>query len=597
MLNFNLKENLSRIAKEYATVNTIAEKCNGLSQLLTNYPESVLLESVLTTLQPFEYLPLVKTFINESQTIAFENHNKFLLENTYVAMATVNDPVVYAVKNRLETLLEKNEDEIAESLTHQFGEYSFIPLIGNLRNAVTYHTKGYKVDENIKFESLYSPVLLVEKKCDDQEEQDVNETEWTRTDIQKKIAEMTAKANSEKDSEKKAKLHDYVGRLKEKLKGVKESVLVFSVDNKFFAYEPSTGVVSEHFDRVNEAFANRVEFFKKCFVNEGVITYYGSNGRVFKIVNEGQKEQLSKQVENIKKQIEAEKAKITKLKEAAASRIDASKAKIAQLKDQISKLKTQMSSVKESVTTKFFIGENEITPNELGTQLPFALGLNEGHLAYALIDLFENASSVIALDDIVKKVTSPVNENVSFNVFRTGSRMFLNKVNSYTKQNYFKEVEISEAVEVIKGEFGFDISESVKDFKNEKDKLVAEAVETKNELLEKLHFLNEQKSTLVNSELSESKEVKATVKLLNEHSDDIRRELNALKIEFPAIFEGTEDEGYVKASVVKNQGGFKTGQTVFVFAEDFTSKGNNDDIKVKLSDGTEVTGPKYLFKV
>ena len=220
MLNFNLKQHLNNIQKEYSRIDTIEEKCEGYANALANTPEIVVLESLLNDFKPFDYLPLVATMIKESSDIAMANHNKYLVESTIAQLTGVDDPVYYAIKNKLVAIVEKTEDQIAESLVSSFGEYNFIPQVNNLRNAVSYHSKGYKPDSEVKFQSVYSPVMIWES-----------------------IAEGTEN----------------------------KSQLLFNLDGKYYYFNKDENSITECFDRINDNYKSRVDLFNQCILNEDVI--------------------------------------------------------------------------------------------------------------------------------------------------------------------------------------------------------------------------------------------------------------------------------------------------------------------------------------
>ena len=516
MLNFNLKQHLNNIQKEYSRIDTIEEKCEGYANALANTPEIVVLESLLNDFKPFDYLPLVATMIKESSDIAMANHNKYLVESTIAQLTGVDDPVYYAIKNKLVAIVEKTEDQIAESLVSSFGEYNFIPQVNNLRNAVSYHSKGYKPDSEVKFQSVYSPVMIWES-----------------------IAEGTEN----------------------------KSQLLFNLDGKYYYFNKDENSITECFDRINDNYKSRVDLFNQCIVNEDVITFYGKNGKTFKIESvDSIDEAVDPNSEHAvylkggsiggkKGEYHPKHGSVIKkgTKDECKSYAKDSNSRLSKGEKSYYKMKYHVKPYKEFKGGKvdefvFKINDKIVNESELPTQIPFALGLNENHLSAGLIDLYNIASSILKLDDIVRKVNSPVNENLSFNIFKLGSDVYLNRVDNYNRINNLQKLDVNEAVETIKSEFNYDISESVKEIAEEKQELINENFDKKEELVEKLNFLNEQKSLLVNSGINESVQINEAIALLDSEIESANKQINFIKLETPEVFESKINEA-VRAKV------------------------------------------------
>jgi hypothetical protein len=111
---------------------------------------------------------------------------------------------------------------------------------------------------------------------------------------------------------------------------------------------------------------------------------------------------------------------------------------------------------------------------------------------------------------------------------RIGENVYLNKINTSMKINEFSKIEsATKAVEIVKEFVGYDISSSVEDLLSEDIKTIRIIESKKNELLDKITFLKEQKSDLSKQDTT-NEYITGANKLITEEIEKYQRELNSM---------------------------------------------------------------------
>lgn len=225
---FNLIEKLNNLDKEYGKdIQELHSVVESLIPHLLNKSEVLMVESVLMNLKRFDYLPVVKSFIDDCINIANENHNKFLLEKTIGLMEQYNDPIYYQLTDKLKAF-EGNEKDIANSLK-AFEGWDFVKEISFLRESVFKHSFGISKLDYIKTNSnLYTPTYL-----------DVNENKIT-----------------------------------------------FNIGYTYFDYNLSTQTVTETATLLSDDYIRTCQIFRNCIVESDGSILYNSNNINYKISGE-----------------------------------------------------------------------------------------------------------------------------------------------------------------------------------------------------------------------------------------------------------------------------------------------------------------------
>jgi hypothetical protein len=154
-------------------------------------------------------------------------------------------------------------------------------------------------------------------------------------------------------------------------------------------------------------------------------------------------------------------------------------------------------------------------------------GLNEMQTMDMVVAAYENADKFVELD-FVQSIMPRNARGVVANIMRIGENVYLNKINTSMKINEFSKIEsATKAVEIVKEFVGYDISSSVEDLLSEDIKTIRIIESKKNELLDKITFLKEQKSDLSKQDTT-NEYINGANKLITEEIEKYQRELNSM---------------------------------------------------------------------
>ena len=200
----------------------------------------------------------------------------------------------------------------------------------------------------------------------------------------------------------------------------------------------------------------------------------------------------------------------------------------------------------------------KIPNDKLGFMLAMELrGLNTytPSMVDDVISVIE-ATEYLANVDFGKKITSKVYEGVEANVFKFGTKAYVQKINPSMKKNELFEGNGNQAVNLVKEFLGFDISESMVELLDTEDKVLVilkndkEAVKKNMQLIES-EITKLKKAIESNPILQDSKEIKEAQNILEEESNKLKSKWNQVNVEIERFEKGhkkvskvTENEGY-----------------------------------------------------
>lgn len=174
---------------------------------------------------------------------------------------------------------------------------------------------------------------------------------------------------------------------------------------------------------------------------------------------------------------------------------------------------------------ELLFGESAQLKNLLMSTAHF--GINEMHTMDMVVAAYENADKFVELD-FVQSIMPRNARGVVANIMRIGENVYLNKINTSMKINEFSKIEnATKAVEIVKEFVGYDISSSVEDLLSEDVKTSRIIESKKNELLDKITFLKEQKSDLSKQDTT-NEYISGANKLITEEIEKYQRELNSI---------------------------------------------------------------------
>jgi len=225
--------------------------------------------------------------------------------------------------------------------------------------------------------------------------------------------------------------------------------------------------------------------------------------------------------------------------------------------------------------------------------------VNEMYKIDELMYLLEGIDTLSELD-FVTSITSNNKEGVTVNIIRVDeANIFINRINPTMKVNeLFKVVDVDEAQSKVNEFINFDISTKVVEMLDAgaQDKIKLE--EDKGALVDKLNYLQEKRNELEKTLLlvGNSDEITEALILIKNEIKDKEVDLQEvyLKLGKP-VSEGKklEDKGYIEAEIVNKNGAFKPGDMIYVYAEDYTAKGDKEEIKMMKD---EKSKPTYIAK-
>ena len=214
--------------------------------------------------------------------------------------------------------------------------------------------------------------------------------------------------------------------------------------------------------------------------------------------------------------------------------------------------------------------------------------------------VIDNYNSIVRLDN-VKQLHMRNQNDKKINVLTLENKIGVHKLNYVSNQSYMNIHEFAHtAIEDVKDFMGYDLSESLVDYLKADLSKVEEFKKERINILEKVEFLKEKKSELEDSGLLENTEVQEALELV---SSELGLHIKKLKeisekiAQFSEKKTSMEDEGYIEGIVKGNvPSKFKKevekGDTVYIYAEDYTTSGASDDIKVKTEQGSPMLLPK-----
>jgi hypothetical protein len=149
------------------------------------------------------------------------------------------------------------------------------------------------------------------------------------------------------------------------------------------------------------------------------------------------------------------------------------------------------------------------------------------HGTDVLVAAYEHADKFVELD-FVQNIQPRHKSGVVVNVMRLNENIYINKINTAMKTNNFIKAEsATKAVEIVKEFINYDITSSVQDLLEEDVKKTVIVESRKNEILDKINFLKEQKSVLAKEDVKNEYIVEAN-KLITEEIEKLQSDFNSI---------------------------------------------------------------------
>lgn len=310
---------------------------------------------------------------------------------------------------------------------------------------------------------------------------------------------------------------------------------------------------------------------------------------------------IKEDIEKDIKKLEAAKVKgEEKMKTMSAEQKNKAKATAEKLKNDIEKKKALL---KDSVDTTVYetsilVNGKKVEYKDINNLKNYLIrtsffGLNEMYRLDELLYMVESLDSIKEID-FVTSISSKLNNGVKVNVIKTDKNIYVNRINPHMGVNELLSLSSAEAAQQSVNEYiVFDISNSVKDLMAIETKRRFELNEKKNTYIERLKFLEEKKLEIENTikVVGKNETLEQALKVLEEEMTGQETNLQNTYAEMgeeKMVNRKLLDMGYVKGSMKSIDGIFDEGLEVYVLAQDYTTKGNDDQVKVISDDGGKV---------
>jgi hypothetical protein len=153
--------------------------------------------------------------------------------------------------------------------------------------------------------------------------------------------------------------------------------------------------------------------------------------------------------------------------------------------------------------------------------------INEMHGTDMLVAAYEHADKFVELD-FIQSIQPRHKAGVTVNVMRLNENIYINKINTSMRTNeFFKAENATKAVEIVKEFINYDISASVQDLLNEDVKKSIVVESRKNEILDKINFLKEQRNLLVKED-SKNQYITEANKIIVKEIEKLQSDYNSI---------------------------------------------------------------------
>jgi hypothetical protein len=153
--------------------------------------------------------------------------------------------------------------------------------------------------------------------------------------------------------------------------------------------------------------------------------------------------------------------------------------------------------------------------------------LNEMHKTDLLVAAYEHADKFVELD-FVNSIEHRHKKGLSANIMRIGESIYINKINKAMALNEFFKVEnATKAVEIVKEFINYDITPLVEDLLSEEIKTQRVVESKKNDLLDRINFLKEERNNLGKLD-NKNEYITEAHNLLTEEIEKFQKEFNTL---------------------------------------------------------------------
>jgi hypothetical protein len=149
--------------------------------------------------------------------------------------------------------------------------------------------------------------------------------------------------------------------------------------------------------------------------------------------------------------------------------------------------------------------------------------------------IVNNADEIVDLD-FAKKIKSKVYEGVEANIFKTGSKIYVQTVNPAMKLNKIYEANATQAINIVQDFIKYDISESLTEFLEGEKAFLSVMKNDKNEIIKNIEILENELNKLANAKevnplLTRSSEFIALEEGLEEELENLKDRWNQINVE------------------------------------------------------------------
>lgn len=208
------------------------------------------------------------------------------------------------------------------------------------------------------------------------------------------------------------------------------------------------------------------------------------------------------------------------------------------------------------------------------------------HGQYDIIKVLEHAlnkiDSIYELD-FVETIKSNVYEGVEVNVMKSGTNVYINKINPSMNENTLIKTETaSDAVNLVQEFVDYDITNSVQDLLEGEAKINADKAKAEHDIYERIDYIKDEINKLSELNMDDMDQIKEAKKVLNDALEAQQGRLNQMFKSKNVTVHETSDADYVVGELKMKTNGFRPGTKVQINAGQYTESGGKDMISIIL---------------
>jgi hypothetical protein len=299
---------------------------------------------------------------------------------------------------------------------------------------------------------------------------------------------------------------------------------IFCVGDRVYAMDESEEIRLAHTDEIDESFVNLVQLAKNFTPTEEGLRLSENNCNIDLVVNEGDKD---------------------------------------------TEIYVDGQLVKESQLAATLMANGKFRHGQYDTIKVLEHALNKIDSIYEL--------------DFVETIKSNVYEGVEVNVMKSGTNLYINKINPSMNENTLIKTETaSDAINLVQEFVDYDITNSVQDLLEGEAKLTADKAKAEHDIYERIDYIKDEISKLSELGMDDMDSIKEAKKVLSDALEAQQGRLNTMFKSKGVTVHEASDADYVPGELKMKTNGYRPGTKVQINAGQYTESGTKDMISIIL---------------